>query len=110
MLADMTAELLEDCGCEVVGPVATVRAAREAVETERLDLALVDRRLPDGDGIEVIEVLVERGIRCAVLSASTRPAEPRGVLRDVEWIEKPISMDRVRQMLRKDGREPECRE
>lgn len=42
VVAPFTAELLADLGCAVVGPAPNMAAARELVENERFDAAIVD--------------------------------------------------------------------
>jgi two-component system, NarL family, response regulator DevR len=66
------AELLEDDpGLVVVGEAGTVAEALARGPAVRPDVALVDMRLPDGDGTDVIRGLCRRvpGVRCLVLSS-----------------------------------------
>jgi DNA-binding NarL/FixJ family response regulator len=52
-VASALSELLSDFGFEVIGPVATGREALKVLETEEVDVVLLDIGLPDGmDGIE----------------------------------------------------------
>ena len=39
---------------------ADVRSAREKLESEHFDLCLTDMRLPDGDGLELVELIQQR--------------------------------------------------
>ncbi|HVZ35312.1 MAG TPA: response regulator, partial [Polyangiaceae bacterium] len=48
---------------------ATVRAAREWLEAEGIECVLLDQRLPDGEGIELLAALVERGLPVLMLTA-----------------------------------------
>ena len=66
------AELLEDDpGLVVVGEAGTVAEALARGPAVRPDVALVDMRLPDGDGADVIRGLCQRlpEVRCLVLSS-----------------------------------------
>lgn len=56
---------------EVVGEAATAAQARARILAKRPDVALLDMRLPDGDGIEVCRYVrsKEPGIRCIILTA-----------------------------------------
>ena len=66
------AELLEDDpGLVVVGEAGSVAEALARGPAVRPDVALVDMRLPDGDGADVIRGLCRRvpGVRCLVLSS-----------------------------------------
>jgi DNA-binding NarL/FixJ family response regulator len=66
------AEVLEDDpGIEVVGEAASAAEALARVPAVRPDVAVVDMRLPDGDGAEVCARLLARlpELRCLVLSS-----------------------------------------
>ncbi len=73
------AYLLEsEPGFEVVAQAGSVAEAREAIKgSEKIDVAVVDLRLPDGDGVELLrEVSAEsQNVATLVLSASLDPAE-----------------------------------
>ena len=45
MVADHIGMLLEDIGCEIVGPAATIEDALALLQTERIDGALLDANL-----------------------------------------------------------------
>ena len=49
LIGDYLATLLDDLGCDVVGPVRTIETALAAVRAERLDGVLLDANL-DGVG------------------------------------------------------------
>jgi CheY-like chemotaxis protein len=55
--------VLEDCGCETVGPAATVGEALRLARNERLDGALLDVNLREEVVFPVAEELVRRGVR-----------------------------------------------
>jgi CheY-like chemotaxis protein len=64
VLAAMEVEqVLKDCGCEPVGPVATVEQALRLAREERLDGAVLDVNLRDRAVFPVAEELVRRGVR-----------------------------------------------
>src|SRR5215212_7546938 len=58
---------------EVVGQADSLAAARQLLRG--VDLALIDRGLPDGDGIEIISELREASPGAAVLAMSTTAEE-----------------------------------
>jgi DNA-binding NarL/FixJ family response regulator len=60
---------------EVVAQAGSLAQAREALVDRRLDVAMVDLGLPDGDGRELIGELRRRdpGISVVVLSAAIEP-------------------------------------
>jgi DNA-binding response OmpR family regulator len=63
VLAAMELEqVLQDCGCETVGPAATVDQALRLAHQERLDGAVLDVNLRDQAVFPVAEELVRRGV------------------------------------------------
>ncbi|MFF5988061.1 response regulator [Prauserella flavalba] len=52
---------------ELIGHVASIKQAVAAIERERPDVVLLDRRLPDGDGIDAIGSLRDRSPESRVL-------------------------------------------
>jgi len=70
LLARDLSHELSELGFHVVGPAANGRLAIELAEKHRPDLALLDLRMPEMDGIEACRVLYERlGIPVVVLTA-----------------------------------------
>lgn len=62
--------LAADPSIEFCAEADTVASARQAVRDNRPDVALVDVRLPDGSGIELIRDLRSRDdVRCVVLTS-----------------------------------------
>ena len=55
-------DMLNDFGCEVVGPVLRLADAWAAARDERLDAAILDVNLGDGPSFSVAEILAGRGI------------------------------------------------
>ena len=81
----------------------TLAEAREIVETRRIDLIVLDVRLPDGDGLSLARDLdqAESRPRILVLSASVLPSE-RAVALDAgtdAFMAKPfVPVDLVREI------------
>ena len=64
VLAAMELEqVLEECGCETVGPAATVEQALRLAREERLDGAVLDVNLRDQAVFPVADELARRGVR-----------------------------------------------
>jgi DNA-binding NarL/FixJ family response regulator len=65
---------------KVVGVAGTLAQAREMLES--VDVAIFDRRLPDGDGLELISELRERSpdAKVLVMSAFESLAHPQEAL------------------------------
>ena len=68
---------------EVVAKAGSLAEAREALGGRRLDVAVVDLSLPDGDGTKLIEELRRSspGVRVVVLSATVSAGDAEEVLR-----------------------------
>ena len=67
---------LGQCGCRAV-PAASAHAALAALADATIDLLLIDRRLPDGDGDELLRRLRARGVVAPAVatSADITPAD-----------------------------------
>src|SRR5437764_11988229 len=91
------AELVEAC---------SVADADALAQLEVVDAVVVDRRLPDGDGLELIRRLRSREttatIPMVVLTAAHDPSEEPGVLRAGAdcYLAKPFSANDVRMALK----------
>jgi two-component system response regulator DevR len=67
-------DLLEGSGdIEVVGEAGTAEEALGRIASARADVALLDMRLPDGNGVEVCRELLSRvpGLKCLMLTSFT---------------------------------------
>jgi DNA-binding NarL/FixJ family response regulator len=67
-------ELLEDAGdLEVVGEASTAAEALQRIPATRPDVAVLDVRLPDGDGVEVCREIRSHveGVACLMLTSYT---------------------------------------
>jgi DNA-binding NtrC family response regulator len=70
LLSMLVCDWLNEAGCDIVGPAASVASALRLVETEghRLDGALIDLQLTDGDSYPLADVLTRRGIPYAFVT------------------------------------------
>ena len=96
-LRSVIAERLDREGHEVE-EAGTLEAAREAVDRTAPDLALLDLKLPDGSGQELLEELVEATDAVCVMMtahASVESAVEALKLGARDYLEKPFSMDRL---------------
>jgi DNA-binding NarL/FixJ family response regulator len=64
--------MLEADGYEVVGEAADGASALDAVRELQPDVVLLDIRLPDVDGLQVVERLAANGAAAAVVLTSSR--------------------------------------
>lgn len=61
-------EMLDDLGCEVVGPYATLSAALEGVRDAQYDVAVIDLNLAGEKADPIIAELVARDVPLAIAS------------------------------------------
>ena len=66
LVAFYLADIVEDCGCEVVGPAATCGSALDLLGTQEVDAAILDLILSDGNCDAVADALTARGIPWAL--------------------------------------------
>ncbi|RHW16331.1 response regulator [Sphingomonas gilva] len=78
LIAFETEYSLESEGFEVVATVDTVAEAVRVLETEPVDLALLDVTLSDGSGVEIARVAAEKGV-CVVFATGSCPGDADGL-------------------------------
>jgi DNA-binding NarL/FixJ family response regulator len=81
--------MLQDLGCEVVGPVASVEEASERVALERLDMAILDVNLRGRQSFEVAEQLLSRGVPVILASGYDDAHQFPETLRSLPRLMKP---------------------
>ena len=97
LLRQVTAERLEREGYTVT-TASRVEEGREVLEEYTPDLALLDIKLPDGEGTELLEELTATGDTvCVMMSAHGTVQSAVDALRAgaVDFLEKPFSFDRL---------------
>jgi len=62
VVAPFTADLLQDLGCLVVGPAPNMAAARDLVETEEFDAAIMDIHIRGERVFPLCETLDSKGV------------------------------------------------
>ncbi|ESZ35458.1 response regulator [Mesorhizobium sp. L2C067A000] len=85
LVAQDTAARLRRAGYQVVGPVPSVSAALRLVESDKIDVALLDIQLNGETGLPVA-----RGIPFAFLSGFG-PADVPAAFRDCRFLPKPAT-------------------
>lgn len=85
--------LLESAGAVVVGPAATCDHALQLVETQRIDLAVVDVDLGGRTSLVLIDRLCERGIPTVVVTgySSLPNLDDRAAI----VLEKPVKAEKL---------------
>jgi two-component system, NtrC family, response regulator AtoC len=102
LLRQVTAERLEREGYSVVA-AASLAEARSRLDRQTPDLAILDIKLPDGEGTELLEELGRSGDTvCVMMSAHATVQSAVGALRAgaVDYMEKPFSFDRLSATIR----------
>lgn len=95
ILLDIEA-MLDEVGCEIVGPVATVDAAFATIRRNDLDGALLDMSLHGERITSVAEELVSRGVPFVLCTGYGREPNDEAVIRDAPRLTKPFSADSLR--------------
>jgi len=97
LLRTVTTERLERQGYHVTA-VASLDAARASIEAQTPDLALLDVKLPDGEGTALLPELTRTGETiCVMMTAHATVQAAVAALQAgaVDYIEKPFSFDRL---------------
>lgn len=97
LVAMLFVEALEDLGCTVVGPCATVAAALEMLEDNRFEVALVDFHLRGEKATSLAERLSALGRPFAIASGGGAEIEGHGQL---TCLRKPFMVRDVEAVLR----------
>lgn len=89
MVSMLLEELLDEQGCEVVGPVARLGTAIELASTEKIDVALLDCNIDGKQVYPVAEILADRGVPFAFVSGYGGDYVD-GLYRDRPILQKPF--------------------
>ena len=91
--------ILEDMGCEVVGPASLAITALPIALHKQLDAAVLDILLVDQTVTPVADTLARKGVPFAFVTSYSRDHLPRAH-RDRPYIRKPFIDDDVRDTVR----------
>ncbi len=96
LLRSIITERLERSGWQV-DQADSLAAARARIARQAPDLALLDVKLPDGDGTELIEALTELEVPVLMMTAHATVASAVEALHRGarDYLEKPFSLDRL---------------
>ncbi|MFO7325715.1 MAG: response regulator, partial [Pseudomonadota bacterium] len=85
------------------GSAGSVRDAQQLLQAGHFDLVLCDMRLPDGDGLDLLEWLQTRkpGLPCAVITAhgNVETAVRALKLGAFDFVSKPLDVAHLRRMI-----------
>jgi two-component system response regulator PilR (NtrC family) len=89
-------------GLEVVR-ASGVQQAKQCLDAGKFDLCLTDMRMPDGDGLEVVRYISERGldVPVAVITAHGNLENAVAVLKAgaFDYLSKPVALDQLRTLV-----------
>ena len=108
VIADFIVEIVEESGCEVVGPFGTLPEAMQACRSADADAAIVDLALRGELAYPIAEVLTRRGIPFGFATGRDK-AETESAWEQRPYLGKPFAVEELRQFI--DGmltRPPDC--
>ncbi|HEX6660540.1 MAG TPA: response regulator [Sphingomicrobium sp.] len=100
VVAPFTVDVLEDLGCTVVGPAPNMASARELIEEETFDAALMDIHIRDERIFPLCEMLAAKGVPFVLTSGRADWNIPEK-WEDRPRLQKPYTMAEVEQALAK---------
>ncbi|MGE5063978.1 MAG: hypothetical protein ACM3IG_07935 [Myxococcales bacterium] len=98
VVGPFTADVLQDLGCEVVGPAPNIAMARELIEGEGFDAALVDIHIRGERVFGLCEMLEAKGVPF-ILTSGYADWQMPDKLRDCPCLQKPYTIGQVREAL-----------
>jgi CheY-like chemotaxis protein len=98
VVGPFTADLLGEIGCEVVGPAPNMAAARELIDNERFDAALVDVHIRGERVFPLCELLQARGTPF-VLTSGYADWQMPDKWQDSPRLQKPYTLEQVEKAL-----------
>ncbi|HEX5258227.1 MAG TPA: response regulator [Sphingomicrobium sp.] len=99
VVGPFTADLLEELGCEVVGPAPNMAAARELVEAGEFDAALIDIHIRGERVFPLCEMLEAQGVPFVFTSGYADRQMPEK-WEDRPRVQKPYTVDQIEKALR----------
>jgi two-component SAPR family response regulator len=98
MIAEEISYGLSEAGMTVVGPVPDVVTALAVLEEQKVDLAILNVRLKDGDSVPVAKKLEEKSIPFIFVSGNEVMPEP---FSHHERLPKPLDPEHLVKVIRK---------
>jgi CheY-like chemotaxis protein len=98
VVGPFTADILEDLGCAVVGPAPNLAIARELIEEQDFDAALVDLHIRGERVFGLCEMLEAKDVPF-ILTSGYADWQMPDKLRDRPRLQKPYTIDQVQEAL-----------
>ena len=99
VVGPFTVDLLEEIGCEVVGPAPNMAAARELVEAGEFDAALMDIHIRGERVFNLCEMLKAQGVPFVFTSGYADRNMPEK-WEDRPRVQKPYTLDQIEKALK----------
>jgi CheY-like chemotaxis protein len=99
LLAEVTKLLLEDSGCQVVGPAGWLQRGLELAEHEPLDGAILDINLHGEMSFPIAEVLRARGVPFVFVTGYEDRSIVPMAYRSAPRLDKPVADERLIEVL-----------
>ena len=93
--------MLQQLGCEVIGPVATLQQLARAVSAQTLDGAILDVNLSGEHVFGILPQLRERGVPVVLSSGYNDPALVPPEFRDIPLLAKPYDQAALGEICRR---------
>lgn len=100
LVADHVAMVIEDFGCEVVGPVPSIDQAIRIIGDEALDGALLDANLGGASSAPIADALALRSIPFVVLTGYGGLSLATAALDNAPRVTKPLIVSALDQTMR----------
>ena len=98
VVGPFTADLLEELGCDVVGPAPNMASARELVEAGEFDAALMDIHIRGERVFNLCEMLEAQGVPFVFTSGYADRNMPEK-WEDRPRVQKPYTLDQIEKAL-----------
>jgi CheY-like chemotaxis protein len=98
VVGPFTADLLEELGYEVVGPAPNMAVARELVENDRFDAAIMALHIRGERVFPLCDMLEAKGVPVILTSGYAGPQIP-DKWQDAPQLQKPYTIDQVESAL-----------
>lgn len=99
LLASYLKKLLEENGCHIVGPAATVDRARAILMKDAVDAAILDLNLDGENTCDVARTLGDKNVPFVVVTGDRRSDIRSDILRQAVHLEKPVKADKLVRVL-----------
>ena len=99
-IAESLSIVMANLGATVVGPTATVEQARTLIESNQIDVALLDVALRQGTSAALARILRDRRCPFLFITGFSSNAMLPEDLRDSRFLRKPVSSEMMIQAIR----------